>query len=48
MGEAVTCSGTDESGRDELLGSRDVAGRHLRRSTGHQGGVRLDVAGTEA
>ena len=33
---------------DVLLGSRDVADRHLRRSTDHQGSVRLNVAGTEA
>ena len=34
--------------RDVLLGSRDVADRHLRRSTDHQWRVRLNVAGTEA
>ena len=36
-------------GREELLGRRGAActDRHLRRSTGHQAGVRLNVAGTE-
>ena len=40
------CSG--RTGREELLGSRDVADRHIPKSTGHQGRVRLDVAATEA
>ena len=41
VGEAVTCSGTDE-----LFGSRDFADRHQRGSTDHQGRVSVDVART--
>ena len=43
--EEVTRCATD--GREELLRSRDFADRHGRRSTGHQGRVKLDVAVTE-